>query len=161
MNRQPFLEPPEGTPSCGVVVCDLDDTLSDTAHREFLLPNWGDFHAACESDPVKEGVLSFVLSLCKEKECSLCVLSARPTTVERKTRGWLKRNHIAADRVILKPSGLRMPTAQWKAHQVSVLEKSYRVVGVVDDSQRVLEAVRRVSGCSLYKVVGQSVVCFD
>jgi phosphoglycolate phosphatase-like HAD superfamily hydrolase len=96
-------EPREGP----AVVFDLDGVLSDAAGRQHLLAwprrDWDAFFDAVGEDPVIDEVAAVLAAL--DPGLHVVLLTARPLRVQRHTVGWLERNELRWDLLIMRDHG--------------------------------------------------------
>lgn len=96
-------EPLEGA----AVVFDMDGVLSDAAGRQHLLAwprrDWDAFFDAVGDDPVIDEVAAVLHAL--DPKLHVVLLTARPLRVQRHTLGWLERNDLRWDLLIMRDHG--------------------------------------------------------
>lgn len=91
------------------IVFDLDDTLSDTSHRQHILEQefetesqkWNAFFDACDRDLPKMDILQ-VLNDLVEAGHRIEIWTGRSSRVREKTKRWLHRYVFDTDKVVLR-----------------------------------------------------------
>lgn len=88
------------------VVSDIDNTLSDSNHRQAILDNnggkknWKGFFDAMNKDPVNEWCKDILESMREKNIIVLC--SGRPDSYRNVTEKWLKDNNIHYDNLFMR-----------------------------------------------------------
>ncbi|HDF8527480.1 TPA: hypothetical protein ACQYBV_000604 [Vibrio parahaemolyticus] len=81
------------------VIFDLDDTLSDTTHRQGYLTggkkDWDGFFEACDGDAVNEHIAKLFRLYRNNAEYNVHILTGRTNGVRSKTYEWLHTNDLA------------------------------------------------------------------
>ncbi|MFE9450839.1 hypothetical protein [Streptomyces sp. NPDC006739] len=119
-----------------IAVFDIDNTLSDTAHRQRFLErrprDWDAFFAAAPEDPpIAEGV---ALALRSARECEVVYLTGRPERCRRDTLDWLAAHGLPEGRVHMRGDADRRPARFTKLAILRRLARGREVrVLVVDD----------------------------
>jgi len=89
------------------VVFDLDGVLSDAAGRQHLLAwprrDWDAFFDAVGDDPVIDEVAAVLAAL--DPVLHVVLLTARPLRVRNHTLGWLERNDLRWDLLVMRDHG--------------------------------------------------------
>ena len=89
------------------VVFDLDGVLSDAVGRQHLIEwpqrDWYAFFDAVGEDPVIEEVAATLM--CLDRALKIVLLTARPRRVQPQTLGWLERNDLRWDLLIMRDHG--------------------------------------------------------
>ena len=89
------------------VVFDMDGVLSDAAGRQHLLAwprrDWDAFFDAVGEDPVIDEVAAVLHAL--DRGLHIVLLTARPLRVQHHTLGWLDRNDLRWDLLIMRDHG--------------------------------------------------------
>ena len=90
-----------------VVVFDLDGVLSDARDRQHLLdppwPDWRSFFEAAGDDPVIEEVGTLLAAI--DSRYPIVLLTARPLRIQPQTLGWLDRNNLRWDLLVMRDMG--------------------------------------------------------
>ena len=89
------------------VVFDLDGTLADDSHRRCFLERrpkaWPEYFAACDRDlPIRQ--LIRVLNDLSHRGSQVEIWTGRSADVQAETERWLTANHVAHDRLRMRPS---------------------------------------------------------
>lgn len=97
----------DGPISGPAVIFDLDGVLSDAVGRQHLLEwptrNWRAFFEAVGEDPVIEEVGTLLAAL--DPAHGIVLLTARPLRVQPQTLGWLDRNGLRWDLLVMRDVG--------------------------------------------------------
>ncbi|MFF8293356.1 hypothetical protein ACF068_29630 [Streptomyces sp. NPDC016309] len=128
-----------------LAVFDLDNTLSDTAHRQRFLErkprDWDAFFAAAPQDPpLAEGV-----RLCREAagDCDVVYLTGRPERCREDTRAWLAAHGLPEGPVHMRRDHDRRPARVTKLEVLRRLSAAREVRMLVDDDELVCDAAER------------------
>ncbi|MFE9248933.1 hypothetical protein [Streptomyces sp. NPDC007088] len=122
---------------------DLDNTLSDAAHRQHFLEgprrDWdGFFDAAGQDPPLAEGV---ALALRTAKDCAVGYLTGRPERCRADTLDWLTAHGLPAGPLWMRQNQDRRPARRTKLERLRALSREREIVLLVDDDELVcLEA---------------------
>ncbi len=105
------------------VVFDLDGVLSDAAgrqhHLEYPGRNWRAFFEAVGEDPIIEEVATLLHAL--DDRYLIVLLTARPLWVQPHTLGWLERNDLRWDLLVMRDVGDYDDASHFKARTVEEL----------------------------------------
>lgn len=130
------------------IILDLDGTIADDRHRLYLItgtkPNYSEYHAACEHDPVMNRGL---ITLVSKKDYSLLFITSRPEKYREQTWKWLLDagfDTVLFDSdLLMRPDGDLRPSPVLK---LALLEKSgvdpHEIVCAFDDRADVLQMYR-------------------
>ncbi|MFF8841823.1 hypothetical protein ACF08N_03695 [Streptomyces sp. NPDC015127] len=128
-----------------LAVFDLDGTLSDAGHRQYLLQRtpraWDAFFAAAPQDPpLPEGV-----RLCLEaaEECEVLYLTGRPERCRADTVDWIAAQGLPEGRVFMRRNDDRRPARRTKLEILRRLGRDREVRMFVDDDELVCEDAER------------------
>ncbi|RSS73969.1 hypothetical protein [Streptomyces sp. WAC06614] len=127
-----------------LAVFDIDNTLSDTAHRQHFLErrprDWdGFFGAAPQDPPLARGV---ALALESAAACEVVYLTGRPERCRADTLEWLERHGLPVGRVWMRGDRDRRPARTTKVEVLQKLAGSREVRVLVDDDELVCRAAR-------------------
>lgn len=80
------------------VMVDLDGTLADNDHRENLLPNWNEFHKACDKDAPNLDLIKEIQHWNKQDGVTIVFITGRTglPEVKKKTIAWLEDHGFEA-----------------------------------------------------------------
>ncbi|HEY4375874.1 MAG TPA: hypothetical protein VGM93_01905 [Acidimicrobiales bacterium] len=136
----------EGPVTGSTVVFDLDGVLSDAAGRQHLLEwprrDWRAFFEAVGEDPVIEEVGTLLRAL--DPTLRIALLTARPLRVQPQTLGWLERNHLRWDVLIMRDHGDYDAAREFKQRTVSELRTAgMELCLAFEDDPRNVEMFRR------------------
>ncbi|MEE1754541.1 phosphatase domain-containing protein [Streptomyces sp. SP18CS02] len=128
-----------------LAVFDLDNTLSDTRHRQRFLDrrprDWNAFFAAAPHDPpLAEGV---ALCLAAAAECEIVYLTGRPERCRADTVEWLAAQGLPAGALHMRRNDDRRPARVTKPELLRRLGRGREVRMLVDDDELVCDAAER------------------
>lgn len=145
-----------------IVLCDIDGTVADCAHRRHFLDekpkNWDRFFAAMESDPPRLQVVEMLEDLVAGREMGSfselaggripIFVSARPEEYRGATERWLREN-IPSIRekhrdlvLFMRAGGDYRDDSIIKAEMFTKTFHNYRIDVVLDDRPRVIRGWR-------------------
>lgn len=141
----------------GIVICDLDGTLSDGTHRLHLLPtkdlhlteSWSVFNGAAIGDKPIQNTIDVVNTLW-EAGMGVIILTGRSDEVETDTLIWLDRYKVKFDYLIMR-------RAEDNRKDTVIKEEVLRAIGLehikcaFDDSPSVVKHFRSL-GITTYQV---------
>ncbi|WP_149823867.1 LNS2 domain-containing protein [Streptomyces tailanensis] len=124
-----------------LAVFDLDNTLSDTAHRQRYLErkprDWDAFFAAAPQDPpLPEGI---EMALASAEECEVVYLTGRPERCRRDTVDWLAAHGLPEGRIWMRRDNDRRPARRTKLEILRRLARTREIRVLVDDDELVCE----------------------
>jgi len=109
-----------------VVVFDLDGVLSDAAGRQHYLEHpgrdWRGFFEAVGEDPLIEEVGTLLHAL--DDRFGIVLLTARPLWVRPQTLGWLERNDLRWDLLVMRDHGDYEWASEFKGRTVHELREA-------------------------------------
>lgn len=131
------------------IVCDLDGTLCNEAHRsQFAGVEWDEYHKRCVDDTPFEDVIR-VLDLLTSSivPIGLMIITGRTEPYREVTRQWLDKHQVHPDVLFMRPVDNYEKATILKVSQLegffgskeAALEK---VLLCLDDSDRVVQAWR-------------------
>ncbi|MFG2222851.1 hypothetical protein [Streptomyces sp. NPDC048644] len=128
-----------------LAVFDLDGTLADSGHRQYLIErtprDWRAFFAAATEDPpLPEGV---ALALDSARDCEVAYLTGRPERCRRDTLAWLAAQGLPDGRLWMRANDDRRPARQAKLDLLRRLANGREVRHVVDDDELVCDACEK------------------
>jgi len=134
-----------GGPTETVVVVDIDGVLADVAHRLAHLRSrparWAAFFAAAGADPPLEAGVALARGYAAQG-LGVVYLTGRPERIRALTADWLRRHDLPAGRLLMRPDPDRRPAPVLKREVVSRLADEVVIHLVVDDDDRVVDALR-------------------
>lgn len=143
--------PPESTGQV-VIACDLDSTLCDTKHREYLAPSgeyrestysWVDYSLACRDDGLIEGVAR-ALNLFYELGYQIHFVSGRNEEARGATVDWLQRHGVKFHALRLHDHTDVRHNAQYKVGYLKSLQaRGYDVRLMFEDHISVCELIEK------------------
>jgi hypothetical protein len=126
------------------VVLDIDGVLADVRHRLHHLArrpkDWDAFFTAAPADPPLEVGPAFARTAASTHV--VVYLTGRPERLRSDTQEWLRRHHLPAGRLLMRPDGQRKPAALVKLEHLHRLRQELRVELLVDDDPTVIDAAR-------------------
>jgi len=135
---------PEGEKPHAIWV-DIDNTLSNTAHREHFVNNgkkdWKGFFGAMDQDKVNEWCKSLIIGMKPIAEVLIC--SARPDDYRKVTEQWLAWNEIPYDKLIMRNRGdFRKDSVVKEIFYEFEVKTKYNLLFSVDDRKQVIDQIR-------------------
>ena len=122
------------------VIFDMDGVLANGDHRQHLLnkrgkKDWKGFFARAGDDALIEEVARLTKLL--DRDLSVVLLTARPTTIQDLTVEWLERFDIRWDLLVMRRDGDFSPSPDAKRHALEQLrERGFGVLLAFDDDRR-------------------------
>ena len=145
---------PPGAPTAGpAVVFDLDGVISDATHRQSHLrqtpQDWHGFFTAAVDDSVIESGRALARSVSGGH--AVVILTARPSYVADDTVGWLERNDIRYELLVVRPAGDRRSSADYKRDELIKMQSAgYDVQLAIDDDAEIVAMYRGQDVFALY-----------
>jgi len=128
-----------------LAVVDLDGVVADVRHRLHHLTgrrkDWDAFFAAAPDDPPHPEGLAVVRRL--EADHDVLYLTGRPERCRADTEAWLDLHGIGGHPLHMRSGRDRRPASTVKVELLRHLARQREVAVVVDDDDRVVEAMRR------------------
>ena len=122
------------------VIVDLDNTISDTGHRNKHLqksnPDWETFNLESKRDKPNKGVIKEIQKL-KNKGHRIVILSGRDSKVSGDTKKWLKEHGVPYDKIKMRPSGSTEKSDSLKRKWLQEENKDNIVAAFDDDDKNV------------------------
>ena len=131
-----------------IVVFDLDNTLADHRHREYLIPrpdmmgyasNWDRFSLACEKDTPIMANIALLVAL--SRHYRIFILTSRGEVAYAETAAWLSRFQIPYDRLIMRGEKEHRPPAEVKRDWIRNIGTE-NILCAFDDNPDVCAAIR-------------------
>jgi hypothetical protein len=128
-------------------VFDLDGVLSDATERQHLLQirdrdRWKRFFAQAGDDAVIEEVARLTELI--DRDLTLILLTARPTTIRDITLEWLSVHELRWDLLVMRPEGDYMPSPDAKRVAVGELRgHGFDLRLAIDDDRRNVDMFHR------------------
>ncbi|MEV6953623.1 hypothetical protein [Streptomyces sp. NPDC051183] len=127
-----------------LAVFDIDNTLSDTDHRQHFLErrprDWEGFFGAAPSDPpLARGI---ALAVASAADCEVVYLTGRPERCRADTAEWLTRHGLPEGRLLMRGNQDRRPARTTKLEVLKRISRGREVRMLVDDDELVCEAAR-------------------
>lgn len=128
-----------------LAIVDLDGVVADVRHRLVHLTgrrkDWDAFFAAAVDDPPHPEGIAVVERL--QQDDDVVYLTGRPERCRADTEDWLERNGIGGHPLHMRSGRDRRPAAVVKPELLRTIAQGREVAVVVDDDDRVVEAMRR------------------
>lgn len=128
-----------------LAIVDLDGVVADVRHRLVHLTgrrkDWDAFFAAAVDDPPHPEGIAVVERL--QQDHDVVYLTGRPERCRADTEAWLERHGIGGHPLHMRSGRDRRPAAVVKPELLRTIAQGREVAVVVDDDDRVVEAMRR------------------
>jgi predicted kinase len=139
-----------------IILCDIDGTLANGDHRVHFVQgekkDWDSYYSLLEHDSPIDAVVRWVREL--HKDHTVCIVSGRPDTYQRKTMKWLDDNEIPYDWIFMRPGSDKRPDVQVKGDFLKHLPKG-QIDFAIDDRPCVIREVWRANGVRVIPVCGE------
>jgi len=132
-----------------IVICDVDGTLCTDEHRNHILHTgernddaWRRYFDLCHLDPPVEAVIRLVtcMSYCGNE---VHLFTARTEDVAQKTIDWLAKHNVPYSSITFRPRDSRVQDNVLKTSWADKLGGPEKVLFVLEDRQRVVDAWRQ------------------
>jgi uncharacterized HAD superfamily protein len=141
------------------VIFDIDGTLADVdeflhhlVHRPDSPRDWQGFHREVGKAKVKLDVLS-MLHLYQHRGVYTILLTSRNVDWQKETMGWLKKNNITYDVLMMRSKGDRRSAPEFKEDRFKKISQDFNIVQVFDDHPGVVGVAEEL-GIPVTKVPG-------
>lgn len=145
-----------------IIICDIDGTLCTDEHRNHILQegrtseHWGRYFDLCHLDPPVHAVIEVLRAFANRYDGTgypykIHLMTARVDTVKRKTLDWLEEHKVPYDSVTFRPADSRVQDNVLKTKWADELGGPDRVLFVLEDRQRVVDAWR-AAGYTCFQV---------
>ena len=138
-----------------IVLCDIDGTMADGRHREHFVQgdkkDWNSYYALLEHDAPIDLVVRWVRELFKDH--TVCIVSGRPDTHQKKTIAWLDKHEIPYHWIFMRSGGDKRPDVQIKNDILKNIPKD-KIAFAIDDRPCVIREVWRANGVQVIPVRG-------
>lgn len=137
---------PDLSMSLPAIWVDIDNTLSDSNHRQHFLDtsgrkNWTGFFEAMGEDPVNEWCKRIVTSM--RPNTIICICSGRPDNYRDVTVKWLRDNSIPYDYVFMRPRQDSRPDYIVKEIMLEFeIKTRVHLLFSLDDRKQVIDRIR-------------------
>lgn len=125
-----------------IAVLDIDGVLADVRHRLHHLASkpkdWDGFFSAAPDDPLLVEGLEVAIDLAEDHE--VVYLTGRPERCRSDTQAWLAKYGFPSGRLLMRSNLDRRPARLTKLEVLESLRSTSRVVLLVDDDRRVVDA---------------------
>lgn len=141
---------PELTLNVNTVVIDIDNTLSDSSHRQHILDNnggkknWKGFFDAMGEDPVNEWCKRIANTFRhSSNSCIITLCSGRPDSYRKITEEWLSKHKINYDNLFMRDRSDSTPDTRVKELIMDFeIKTRYNILFWVDDRKCVIDKIR-------------------
>lgn len=132
------------------MMVDLDGTLANNDHREHLLPNWNEFHKACDKDSPNVELIKAIQHWNKQDGVTMVFVTGRTglPEVKRNTIAWLEENgfedpwvEFRSPKSFIKNDVLKTLTFE-KLMEKSGYHEDMQMV-IIEDTPKVFETFRK------------------
>lgn len=134
---------PEGAKEPAIWI-DIDNTLSDSSHREHHLRDgngWKAFFAEIDKDPVNLWCKSLMEGMINT--CNVLIVSARPDNYRQTTKEWLERNDIPYNELLMRPRNDHRKDSLIKEIIYDFeIKTRFNLLFSVDDRKQVIDHIR-------------------
>lgn len=136
------------------IICDLDGTLADCAHRRHHVQekNWPAFYAGIADDPLNEPVRE-LLRLGHGAGYQIVLCSGRPEEYRQITLDWLDKYDIPFDLLFMRPSGDYRADYIVKTEMLERMRRAeFDIAFSIDDRPSVIERCWRANDIFCFQV---------
>lgn len=148
-----------------IIICDIDGTLCSDGHRNHLLQNpnnrkWDEYFDLCDQDPPVKAVIQVLRQFhgCQIYDSNkighvyrVHLMTARVERIKQKTLDWLEQHDVPYDDITFRPTDSRVQDNVLKTLWADALGGPDRVLFVLEDRQRVVDAWRH-AGYTCFQV---------
>lgn len=128
------------------VIFDIDDTLSDTDHRQPLAvaKNWSAFYDELSKDKPMRTVE--ILKALQENAIKIILLTGRPEKYREDTVAWLDKYDVKYDELLMRPADKPyIKDAQIKlTYYTNTVQPNYDVIAVFEDRKQCVDMWRKI-----------------
>jgi hypothetical protein len=139
-----------------VAVWDLDSTLANTLHRQWMVPlcrsgerSWAEYSDMCLDDELFQDAAALMHLLHEQKVLNL-VVSARNESARTNTLTWIRRHRLPVLILRLRPDEIAAVNGsqhEWKAQEILDIHKRFGNVRMVfEDWPETAEVIREITG---------------
>lgn len=125
-------------------VCDLDGTLCDVSHRRQWVAsnpkNWDAWNAGISEDKLNVPVYEAISAL--SMAFPIILVSGRGEEYRKVTEEWLEHYDVIYQELFMRAANDIRADDEVKAELADEVEKTYKILGVFDDRQRVVRMWR-------------------
>jgi hypothetical protein len=131
-----------------IIVADLDGTIALDDHRaeKYLrspdgVRHWDQYFEACTDDKPCWPVIQLINAMSRYTY-EIWILSGRKETVRPQTKAWLEKHGVPYNKLIMRPTDDRTDDYKLKIQWLEAFELRERLLFVLEDRQRVVDAWR-------------------
>ena len=132
----------------GIIVTDLEGTLSDSAHRQHLIKpemtqeDWHEWNIRLSNDRLNYRMVTILCHL--QADYNIVLLSSKPGKYAEEVDRWLRKLPINFLAILLRADGDHRPSPEVKEDQLLVINPN-RVYMAFDDRKDVCDMYRKYS----------------
>jgi hypothetical protein len=135
-------------------IFDLDGTLADIRHREWLLKKspkrWDEFFAKMKGDKPNLQVIEMAKIL-HQAGFRIVVATGRPERYRKETILWLSQNLVPVAEIYMRPEGDFRSDSILKEEWLSIISEDCEIMGVFEDRKSVVQMYRNC-GLTVFQV---------
>lgn len=122
-------------------IFDLEGTLSDTRHRmvHYINQDWDNWNFLFQADPIRPEIVR-LFRTCQDQVHTM-ILTSKEEKYRAMVRNWLISNHILPDSLIMKPTGDKRTSPEFKLDKIFDMVGVNEVHMVFDDRRDVIDAL--------------------
>lgn len=128
------------------VIFDIDDTLSDTGHRQPLAvaKQWSAFYDELPNDEPMRTIE--ILEALREQGICIILLTGRPDKYRIPTMKWLNKHGVKYAALLMRPADKPyVKDAEIKLkHYTDYIQPNYDVIAVFDDRKQCVDMWRKI-----------------
>ena len=131
-----------------IVLCDIDGTLANVAHRVHLVSgeekNWEEFNSLSENDSVKEDIANILRQFIGDHETTIAIITARESKWRGETEEWLRLHDIPFNDLYMRKTSDRRSDADVKKE---IFKKNWTkrdIWFVLEDRSKVVKMWRKL-----------------
>ena len=117
------------------VVFDIDGVLSDSCHRNHLIPDWDEFYKLIPEDVPCQPMIKLLSMFYWDMEYDVILLTSRPESVRKDTEEWLFKHEVPYNNLRMRPDGLE-DGPHWKLEQIKKLRDKHIIHWIFDDAPK-------------------------
>lgn len=141
------------------IICDLDMTLTNPAHRAHLVEgkdkDWKTFFELCLEDSINQWCLRLVEAMQKHEDCEIIFITGRPDVVADQTIAWIKKNtkfsaELGVNLFMRKNKNFKKDFVIKEEIYLKCIEPFYEVILAIDDKKEIVQMFRNHNVPALY-----------
>lgn len=112
-------------------IFDLEGTLSDSRHRDHLVPDWDEFHKLFPEDGTNENICKLFRILAQSANC--IILTGMMEKHRTMALAWLKEHRIPHNGLVMRPNDDLRTSPEYKLWNLNIMEHPERIKMIFDD----------------------------